>query len=146
MASYYGREPRLHYWGFCIANIVLSFICVLIHPFLLVVYLFLTVYPSITMMVKRAHDFNYSGYFIWLCLIPILGLIPSLMLLFKAGTKGANRYGEEPVLFASQSSSHNGQQSTVTSHTTNNPKPDNPQDTASHLNNQQLDQLFDENK
>lgn len=146
MASYYGREPRLHYWGFCIANIVLSFICVLIHPFLLVVYLFLTVYPSITMMVKRAHDFNYSGYFIWLCVIPIVGLIPSLMLLFKAGTKGANRYGEEPVLFGSPAITNHDHHSTVEANTTNNPKSDNPQATASSVHNQQLDKLFDENK
>lgn len=146
LCSLEGRETRLKYWVFYIENIILSIICVVIHPALWLLYFLVMIYPSIATTIRRAHDMNYSGHFVWLCLIPIVGLIPSLMLLFKAGTKGANRYGEEPVLFGSPAITNHDHHSTVEANTTNNPKPDNPQDTASHLNNQQLDQLFDENK
>lgn len=40
--------------------------------------------------VKRCHDFNESG---WLCLIPIYN---PFWLLFAEGTRGKNRFGEDP--------------------------------------------------
>lgn len=153
LCSLEGRETRLKYWVFYIENIILSIICVVIHPALWLLYFLVMIYPSIATTIRRAHDMNYSGHFVWLCLIPIIGLIPSLMLLFKRGTKGANRYGEEPVLFGSNTTTNdyyntaasndaNSSDKAKTGVTTSHSQ----QDTSSHLNNQQLDKLFDENK
>ena len=66
--------------------------------------------PSITIIVRRLHDLNLSGFWIFLD-IPIIMIlyllkhqnigitvswIASLILLLFKGTKGTNKYGEEP--------------------------------------------------
>lgn len=66
--------------------------------------------PSITIIVRRLHDLNLSGFWIFLD-IPIIMIlyllkhqnigitvswIVSLILLLFKGTKGTNKYGEEP--------------------------------------------------
>lgn len=46
----------------------------------------------IIIAVKRSHDMNWSGWTVLLALIPLVGLV----WLFKAGTEGANRFGNPP--------------------------------------------------
>ena len=43
--------------------------------------------------VRRCHDVNYSGYLSLIMLIPLVGLIFSIYLLFAPGTAGENKYG-----------------------------------------------------
>lgn len=90
-----GRISRQQYASFFIGHIAISIITLAIAIF--PVYLLLALYPSIAVTVKRSHDINKSGHFVWLCLIPLFGLIPSLMLLFIKGTEGSNRYGKDPL-------------------------------------------------
>jgi len=47
--------------------------------------------------VKRLHDLDRPGTHYWLLLVPIYGLYLGLLLLFKKGTDGSNRYGNNPV-------------------------------------------------
>lgn len=47
-------------------------------------------------VIRRLHDFNWSGWFSLLFIIPILNAIFGLALLFVPGTKGANKYGQPP--------------------------------------------------
>jgi uncharacterized membrane protein YhaH (DUF805 family) len=42
--------------------------------------------------IKRSHDMDWNGWTMLLSLIPLIGLI----WLFKAGSKGENRYGNPP--------------------------------------------------
>lgn len=46
--------------------------------------------------VKRLHDLDKSGWMILLFLVPIVGTVFALYLLFADGTVGPNRYGEDP--------------------------------------------------
>jgi uncharacterized membrane protein YhaH (DUF805 family) len=46
-------------------------------------------------MIKRFHDLDKSGNWVWLYLIPVIGLLLELMLLFMAGSKGPNQFGPE---------------------------------------------------
>lgn len=46
--------------------------------------------------VKRLHDVDKSGWFILLCLIPIVGFIFALYMLFADGTVGPNQFGPDP--------------------------------------------------
>lgn len=70
--------------------------------------LFFTI-PSITLTVRRLHDFNFSGYWNFiiifiLCLNEyeyknigvIIGFLFGSILIFIKSTLGPNRYGEEP--------------------------------------------------
>lgn len=46
--------------------------------------------------VRRLHDINWSGWLVLLSAVPYVGLILSLILLFKSGTPGGNRFGPQP--------------------------------------------------
>lgn len=45
---------------------------------------------------RRLHDIGWSGVAIFLFLIPIVNIILGFILLVAAGTKGPNKYGEDP--------------------------------------------------
>ena len=63
---------------------------------LLIIYSTIIFLPSFTMQVKRLHDINKSGNWIFLCFIPIIGCIILIILLCKDGDKTSNSYGEPP--------------------------------------------------
>ncbi|TCS81410.1 DUF805 domain-containing protein [Pectinatus cerevisiiphilus] len=66
--------------------------CVLI---VLVPFCFLS---SIALDIKRCHDTDKSGDFLWVGCIPFYGWIKvPLCLWFKHGTTGANKYGPDPL-------------------------------------------------
>ncbi|MSO13420.1 DUF805 domain-containing protein [Rickettsiales endosymbiont of Trichoplax sp. H2] len=46
--------------------------------------------------IKRLHDFNCSGWFLLLKLIPVIGVIFNLFIFFMPGSKGNNRFGPAP--------------------------------------------------
>ena len=48
-----------------------------------------------SLYVKRAHDIGWTGWMVLLLFIPIVGLIFWILLLFKPGTHGENRYGPD---------------------------------------------------
>jgi uncharacterized membrane protein YhaH (DUF805 family) len=52
--------------------------------------------PSISVLVRRLHDTDRSGWWYWIVLIPILGWLVLLFFLVSAGTPTANRYGPPP--------------------------------------------------
>ncbi len=99
-----GRISRLNYW------IVSIFIWTTFY----VLYNFLeyfisnsatwAIYPLligtlITTAIKRLHDTNHSGHWLWSILIPVLGPIYLIYLLgFKKGTFENNRFGTDPTL------------------------------------------------
>ena len=51
---------------------------------------------DIMLYIKRAHDRNHTGWYILLTMIPFIGIIWSIELLFFKGTEGTNQYGEDP--------------------------------------------------
>jgi len=46
--------------------------------------------------IKRLHDINMSGWYWLVFLIPVANLIFGLYVIFKDGTPGPNKYGEDP--------------------------------------------------
>ena len=54
--------------------------------------------PFFTMGVKRCHDRNKSGWFMLVTLIPVIGTLWFLIeIYFVKGTRGANKYGPDPL-------------------------------------------------
>ena len=76
---------------------------------LLIIYSTIIFLPSFTMQVKRLHDINKSGNWIFLCFIPIIGCIILIILLCKDGDKTSNSYGEPPSDNISVSSNINNE-------------------------------------
>jgi uncharacterized membrane protein YhaH (DUF805 family) len=52
--------------------------------------------PSISVLVRRLHDTNRSGWWYWIVLIPIIGWVVLLFFLVGPGTPGNNRFGPPP--------------------------------------------------
>ena len=51
----------------------------------------------VPIVVKRAHDLNWSGTWFWLIIIPLAFLVFLVLLMVKDGTAGSNKYGEAPL-------------------------------------------------
>ena len=62
----------------------------------------LTLWPAIAAGAKRCHDRNRSGWFQLVYLIPIVNLWPIVEIYFLRGTKGANRFGPDPLESATE--------------------------------------------
>ncbi|MDR0734190.1 MAG: DUF805 domain-containing protein [Elusimicrobiota bacterium] len=101
-----GRASRAQYSSFTAWQIlILILLGVLIH-FLpqfsktigIIVNLFLiaSFIPMLTIGIRRLHDLDRSGWLMVLAFIPLINLIFFLVLLLHPGTKGENRFGEEP--------------------------------------------------
>ncbi len=93
-AVFKGRASRADYWYFMLLNIIISCVvgiasAALELKILNTIYVLFILIPSISLVVRRVHDTNKSGWFI---LIPVYGFI----LLFIAGTEGENNYGSDP--------------------------------------------------
>ena len=53
--------------------------------------------PSITSQIRRFHDKDKSGWFIFINIIPLIGWLIALVMLLDKGTPGKNRFGEYPL-------------------------------------------------
>lgn len=111
--STHGRIGRLKYFLCLLPIIALSFvISALVQQILFgsitfdsrslhylqstIVVSLITLWPSIALGVKRFHDQDRSGHWLWLLLLPFINLAPTIMLLFLPGTPILNRFGPPP--------------------------------------------------
>ena len=56
-----------------------------------------TLLPNLSVMVRRLHDTNRSGWWYWIVLVPIAGPIVLLVFFVTKGTDGDNDFGEDPL-------------------------------------------------
>jgi uncharacterized membrane protein YhaH (DUF805 family) len=99
-----GRSSRHEYWCFYLLHIIVGMVCgmmaVVSLPVAMLVglgYLMLTFIPNLSVSARRLHDQDKSGWFYLLCFIPLIGGLIVMVMMASAGTKGPNRYGEEPA-------------------------------------------------
>jgi len=55
--------------------------------------------PAISVSVRRLHDINKSGWFVFISVIPYLGWIILAIMLIGKGTLGKNKFGKYPLKF-----------------------------------------------
>ena len=53
--------------------------------------------PTISVIVRRLHDRDKSGWWYWLALVPLVGIIILIVWWATEGTRGANSYGPDPL-------------------------------------------------
>jgi uncharacterized membrane protein YhaH (DUF805 family) len=108
-ADFSGRSRRKEYWmfilGFFIAMIVAGIVEGILGlngmvggvygPLMLLLMLGLFI-PALACQVRRFHDQDKSGWFVLLGLIPLIGGLIVLVFMCLEGTKGPNRFGEDP--------------------------------------------------
>ena len=54
-----------------------------------------TFLPQLAVWIRRLHDTNRSGWYYWICLLPLIGGILLLVWFCSAGTTGENNYGPD---------------------------------------------------
>ena len=97
------RASRSEYWWFILFYTIFATIPtfvpnenVVVFGYIMSLLLFI---PGIAVTVRRLHDINKSGWFIFISLIPFLGSIIILVMTIEKGTLGKNRFGEYPLKF-----------------------------------------------
>jgi uncharacterized membrane protein YhaH (DUF805 family) len=107
-AVFSGRSRRMEYWYFVLFNIivgvVLALIDILLGTFsaagniglLSGIYSLAVLIPTLAVIVRRLHDIDRTGWWIFINLIPLIGTIVLLVFALTPGTPGSNRYGPDP--------------------------------------------------
>jgi len=121
-AIFSGRARRKEYWMFFLFNMIFIFALMLVGvvPGILsknevYKYLGLALYwayilallvPGLAISVRRLHDVGWSGWYLFLGLIPIVGAIILIVKYCTEGTPGTNQYGANPKENTSIISTH----------------------------------------
>lgn len=107
-AEFNGRASRQEYWYFLLFNILISAFLATIDYFtgtfnaetglglLSGIYTLAVLIPGISVTVRRLHDTDRSGWWIFISLIPIIGGITLLVFMVLDSTSGDNEYGPNP--------------------------------------------------
>ncbi len=117
-ADFSGRARRSEYWWFYLANLIVgnvlyfatigpAYISAIsnndvsnfsfgIGGVIYVLYALAVLLPSLAVSVRRLHDTNHSGWYLFMSLIPFVGWIFVLVALIQEGTQGPNNYGADP--------------------------------------------------
>ena len=107
-ADFSGRARRSEYWYFALLNVIFA-ICAMIldnvlglafagigYGTLYLIYALATFIPGVAVAVRRLHDVSKSGWMYFIILIPIIGAIWLLVLLFTESQQGENKWGPNP--------------------------------------------------
>jgi len=101
-AEFKGRARRKEYWMFILFNaivaVLLSILSLISGAFSILSYIYslAILIPTIALTVRRLHDQDKSGGWYFICFVPIIGAIWLLVLMCTEGTRGTNRFGEDP--------------------------------------------------
>ncbi|MCQ4140993.1 DUF805 domain-containing protein [Chryseobacterium sp. EO14] len=108
-ADFSGRARRTEYWMYLLFNLIFAVIAAILdnilglkftpeipYGYLYLLYALVTFLPGLAVSVRRLHDVDKSGWFLFISLIPIIGGIWLLVLYATEGTQGRNQYGDDP--------------------------------------------------
>lgn len=106
-AVFSGRARRKEYWMFFLFNIIFAVIASILDGIIgtrgesgigmiHALYSLFVLVPGLAVTVRRLHDTDKSGWWIFIVLIPVIGAIWLLILMMMDGTTGENKYGPNP--------------------------------------------------
>jgi uncharacterized membrane protein YhaH (DUF805 family) len=61
------------------------------------IFILVTLVPYLAVCVRRLHDTDRSGWWLLLWLVPLIGLIWSIVVFCHKGSDGENRFGANPL-------------------------------------------------
>lgn len=100
--TFSGRARRSEFWWFFLFNLIGSAIANVIDtgviglPILSIVWMLALLLPGISVSVRRMHDLDKSGWWIFIVLIPLIGFLIYVYWFIQRGTEGPNRFGPDP--------------------------------------------------
>ena len=107
-AEFTGRSRRKEYWMFFLLCLVVALVIGFVEGLLglngmigpygpiSTLFLLAILIPSIAVGIRRLHDTDRSGWWIFISLIPLIGSIVLLVFEVLPGTPGSNRFGPDP--------------------------------------------------
>ena len=107
-ADFSGRARRQEYWMFALFNMIFGFIAIILDNVLgiamegvgygpiYILYVLAVFIPGLAVAVRRLHDVGKSGWMLLIALIPLVGAIWLLVLLFTDSQKESNKWGQNP--------------------------------------------------
>ena len=106
--TFSGRASRSEYWFFTLFSVLVAIVTAILDVVLglnfaifygplYVVFALVNFLPSISVLVRRLHDTDRSGWWYWIALVPIVGIILLLVWFCTRGTSGENRFGSDPL-------------------------------------------------
>ena len=115
-ADFEGRSCRKEYWMFTLLSVIVAMVAVTLMGMgglmmtdvsvgplfwlgaaLIVIWGLGSIIPSIALQVRRFHDQDRSGWMVLLGFIPYVGGIVVFVFMCLSGTRGANRFGPDPL-------------------------------------------------
>ena len=99
--TFSGRSSRSEYWWWMLAGILFQIICTIIAVLgnvgVAAIFPILLVLPTATMIVRRLHDLEKSGWWLLIVLIPLIGILYLIYLFIQEGDMNENIYGRVPT-------------------------------------------------
>jgi uncharacterized membrane protein YhaH (DUF805 family) len=107
-AAFSGRARRKEYWFYQLFNTLFAAALIVVDAMtgtmrgkpglglLSGLYILATFLPSLAVLVRRLHDTNRSGWWIFIGVIPLVGPIIILVFTFQDSQPGTNQYGPNP--------------------------------------------------
>ena len=97
--NFKGRASKSDFWWAALCNLIILFFLMFlasnkIFTSGIVIYLFITLIPNISISVRRLHDTNQSGWMVLTILIPLIGLYFFIMYTVVDGDSETNKYGK----------------------------------------------------
>ncbi|MFC5799867.1 DUF805 domain-containing protein [Streptomyces formicae] len=101
-AVFSGRARRKEYWMFTLFHVIALIVLMIVDfaagttPLIYGLYALATFLPSLGVTVRRLHDTDRSGWFIFIGAIPLVGFIILLVFLAGEGKPAENKHGANP--------------------------------------------------
>jgi uncharacterized membrane protein YhaH (DUF805 family) len=108
--TFSGRAGRAEYWWFTLFTVlVYTAAFAVVVPitvssrsaaplYLLDVLAVVVLLPSLSVFIRRLHDTDHSGWWYFFNLIPLVGAIVLFVFTLTEGTRGENRFGNDPQI------------------------------------------------
>ncbi len=107
-ATFSGRSRRREFWGYTIVNAIIIGIMTYFYltartdtsqslsTAVLIIYIVITICPTLAVTVRRWHDLGRTGKWLWLNIVPGVGTLVTLCFMLGEGEDATNEYGRNP--------------------------------------------------
>lgn len=100
-ANFHGRARRSEFWWFVLFNMIVNVVASVVDnaigiPILGIVAFLGLIIPGIAVTIRRFHDTGRSGWWYFILLVPLVGVILVIYWFVQRGTVGPNEWGADP--------------------------------------------------
>lgn len=101
-AAFSGRARRSEFWYFTLFNVLITIVLAIVDfettriGALTALYGLAVLIPGLAVEVRRLHDTNRSGWWLFIAFVPLVGAILLLVFFVQDSQTGENRYGPNP--------------------------------------------------